>query len=243
MSEFTDIKKVMARLKKLLALATSPNQNEAAAAMRQAQKLMAAHEISAEDVELSRINEESAAQASRANPPQYMLQLASLVEDAFGVRVCLTGRSGAVLFTFVGFDHRPLVASYAFDVLRRQLAIARADYLKTLNKRLKKTTKSTRADLFCRAWIFRIRETVIAFAQPEIEKNLLDSYWEARFPAVRTYTGRSRQPKARDLSAANAGYRAADGVTLNHGVNGSAPAARLTSSGGRDALEAAGSDL
>lgn len=233
MSQGIDKDKIMARLKKLLALASSPNANEAAAAMRQAQKLMQMHAISEEDVQLSDVSEQPASYRMPKKTPLHIVGLGNLIAQAFGVRVIRMLGLDHSRFHFIGIGHQSQIAEYSFDVLRRRLTSARADYLKTLNPRLKRSTKTNRADLFCRTWLYRIAETLEEFAGTEKERLLLESYWQKHHGEATKATTVARPTKARDEAAAHAGYRAAAGVTLHHGVSGKEPSNRLAAPGGR----------
>ncbi|NYA16556.1 DUF2786 domain-containing protein, partial [Serratia fonticola] len=81
------------KIKKLLNLGRrSTNPNEAGIAIQQAQKLMAAHNISAGDVDLLEISEfnSKAAPSNAASTPTYMADLCLLICQAFGVRYFCT---------------------------------------------------------------------------------------------------------------------------------------------------------
>ncbi|EHF4788490.1 DUF2786 domain-containing protein, partial [Salmonella enterica] len=69
--------KAIRRLKKLMALTGSANSNEASAALARAQKLMAAHGITQDDIDLSDINESICDYwpVGASNPPRYMAYL------------------------------------------------------------------------------------------------------------------------------------------------------------------------
>ncbi len=225
MSEPTS--KILQRLRKLLSLAGSSEPHEAAAAMRQAQKLMQTYSLSLDDVDILQVEEHDANFVSATMPPAYLLQLANVVERAFGARSVLTRCHRAIRFTFFGVGAQAQIASYVFDVLRRTLARHRKEFLSTLDKRLKRSTKTRRADLFCRAWLARIELTVSDFQVPARDQELLSRYMEERPGTKSKYVPRERKTTKRDYSAADAGFDAADGVTLNHAVSGSAGPMRL----------------
>ena len=233
MTNDIDRNKIMERLKKLLALATSSNANESASAMRQAQKLMETYAITDEELELSDISEKESRFTSRSKPSAHMIGLGNMIAQAFGVRLCLTGYRDAGKFTFIGPDPRPEVAEYTFDVLRRKLTASREEYLKTLSKKLKRSTKTNRADLFCRTWLYRVADTINEFAQSSAEIELLERYWEKHYGESSTYKAVTRKAKKTDSGAIIAGHRAAAGVVLNHGVNGKAPSNRLSTPQGK----------
>jgi len=126
----------LAKIKKCMALGRSANPHEAAAAMRQAQKLMAEHGLSDTDVELSDVSETTCAAA--LNAPDWEVFLANVVAQAFGCDVLWTAtrkwighkprRQMAVLF--IGVGSHPEIAGYAWQVLDRQCARQRLDHIR-----------------------------------------------------------------------------------------------------------------
>lgn len=220
-------KKLMERLRKLLALANSSNPNEAAVAFRQAQKLMQAHALSDLDVNLIDVMRANSSIVMPSMPAAHVVSLTNLTDTAFGVRSLLAGRPGAVYFSFIGVGDAAEISCYVFDVLLRQLNNSRKRYIATLNKALKRSTKTRRADLYCRAWIARISETVQAFTLSQRDQALLESYFEHYFPNASSHTVAARRVHKRDTSAYLAGVKDAAGVSLNRGVKGSPSAARL----------------
>lgn len=69
--------KILSRIRKCLALAQSSEPHEAAAALRQAQKLMAQHGIDAVDIELSAVVEAYVPAGRSAQvPPRWLAALA-----------------------------------------------------------------------------------------------------------------------------------------------------------------------
>ena len=81
----------MARIKKCLALGKSSNPHEAAAAMRQAQKLMAMAGVTAEDVALAGITEAKLGLPSKTLPRWHHVLIAT-VASGFGCE-CMMARS------------------------------------------------------------------------------------------------------------------------------------------------------
>ena len=100
-------------------LAKSTNPHEAAIAMNQAIKLMAKHNISNKDIELSQIVEKVAkhAPSNAEKPPRYFSILVSIISSAFGVRANLIWENNKRKVSFYGFRERPQLAAYTFDVL------------------------------------------------------------------------------------------------------------------------------
>lgn len=144
---------VIDKIKKCLAQAAgTSNDNEAATALRQAQKLMQIHGITDLGVDTADVSEQCCRAGARTTPPQWESLLASTVGRAFGCRVLFHKSFMHSEWGFIGCGAAPELAEYAFSVLSRQLRQARADHLKTL-WRCKKANKTRRADLFCEGYV------------------------------------------------------------------------------------------
>ena len=153
--------KLLEKLKKLLALAKSDNPHEAALALQRAQKLMQAYNITQADLALSDIDESVSHYwaAGSVNPPRYMLGLLDIIQVAFGVKSIIhSGFKPGV--GFYGNKDRVELASYTWEVLARQLIMARKNYIRQQNKRIKNTTKTSRGDKFAEGWVLAVRSEV-----------------------------------------------------------------------------------
>lgn len=146
------------KIKKCLALAASPEAHEAAAALRQAQKLMAQFGLSEADVTLADVAEVRQ-QAQNVPMVPWEVALASLVATAFGCETYTTQRPklGKGLqvrrlryYVFIGVGPAPEVAGYAFDVLACQCAKDRRRHIGQQSKNCKPKTKVARGD--CIGW-------------------------------------------------------------------------------------------
>ena len=221
--------RILEKIKKCMALAQSANTAEASIALRQAQKLMETHGLTEESVALSDVSTEEVTYGSNSKPAGYMCALSNLVGTAFAVDQLLSyDTAGRPVFKFVGIGSAPELATYSFTVLRRQLVKARTAYLRRLDKRLKKSTKTRRADLFAGAWVSEVRSTVVAFAQTEEEKALIEQYKRREFGELGTHNPKWHEAKRNDYKASVAGRIAAEGVTLNHGLGAGDDVRRLT---------------
>lgn len=139
---------VFDRIKKLLSLSSSANENEAAIALAMAQKLMQKHNISQKDIELSTIVEQSENTLAGIKDRRYTNKLANIIFKAFGVSGFITSQNAAksVSITIIGTKDRVNIAKYAFIILSRQLSIVKKDFLKRERTRLKKQYKNN--DIF-----------------------------------------------------------------------------------------------
>ncbi|EBD3217997.1 DUF2786 domain-containing protein [Salmonella enterica] len=212
-----DKDKAIRRLKKLMALTSSSNANEASAALARAQKLMATHGVTQDDIEILDINESICDYwpVGASNPPRYMACLLQVIQDAFGVDCILLGYG----VSFYGLYNRPELAAYTFEVLSRQLMKARRDFIKTQNKRIKTSTKTARGDKFAEGWIIAVLNKIEKLARTAHEVELAEHWLEKKYTRV---TRKARQPgKTRDNdNARNSGYLEGKQASLHQPVNG-----------------------
>ena len=217
---------LLARIKKCLALGKSSNPHEAAAAMRQAQKLMAMAGVTAEDVALAGITEAKLGLSSKTLP-RWHHGLISTVARGFGCE-CMLIRSffGEPFVFFIGTAARVEVASYAYTVLRRQIMGARKIFIAGLSKNCKTRSKTLRADSYCEGFVMALQDKVQALTLPAEERKLLDGYMHQHYPDLKKAKCTRDDDKAEKERAKQPDYRYqgyCDGrnATLNHAVSGS----------------------
>lgn len=212
--------KVLEKIKKLLRLAKSSNQHEAALALSRAQKLMQEHGIGSDAPELAGVTDATIEALFKAKTPtKYLLMLAHSIGKAFGCEYYFKPTLKNMRIVFYGHNERPEIAGYVFTVLERQLTKARKEYLDTLSARMKRATKTKRADQFCEGWCMGVHSKIQQFALSEKERDELLSYKGK----INLSDGKAREAKGAGRMADEAkyqGYRSAKDVTLNHGVNG-----------------------
>ncbi len=165
---------ILRKIKKCLALSASSNEHEAAAALRQAQKLMAAYGVTAEALAGAEIGTGNAKSTACTKPAEWEHLLAHVLKSAFGCDCIVhTGwfnkrenRNGALAeFVYIGLRHQAMTAAYAHDVLRRQLIKARTKYLKTWVEEHGWYTPSLRSkiaagDSFSRAFVLNVGSAI-----------------------------------------------------------------------------------
>ena len=213
------------RIRKCLALAASSEPHEAAAALRQAQALMRKHAISRAEAELC---EASARAGTRSlTPPAWLLGLVNLVAEAFAVfPIYWPSRQRQARVRFIGTDVHPELAQYAFEVLARQLWANRRSILDVQPRRLKRTTRLVRADMYCAGWVSAVRALVERYAAEAPARDDVMRWLAARGEHTELVVSRPRvRMDAAGLAAAAAGRAAGAGATLHHGV-GAGPARR-----------------
>lgn len=220
--EQADRDKIIAKIKKCLALAQSSNEHEAAAALRHAQKLMQAHGISDLDVEHAEIQEESTRAGAAQKPARWECGLATRVAAAFDCSVFLACRHPVGHWVFVGASPSGEIARYAFEVLFRQAKRARANYIKTALKRCT-STRTRRADLFCEGWVMTATELVEKFSGSEAAQARVAAYLEHKYQLT-SFQGKNRNAgrnlSERDYGDMQAGHRAGRDAQLNRGLGG-----------------------
>lgn len=214
--------KTLQKIKKLLALAKSSNQHEAANALRIAQKLMRELALTEQDIALTTIEKREIKRANASDKqPLWAELLTSTIVSAFGLHAIYSWDKGlGATVVFVGPADRVIIGTYCYEVLAPQLVKARRAFINKLNKRLKLTTKTNRADLFAEGWIQAVHGQVQALVPTEEEQHLIQLYKDKHFPSLRKTEVRNAEQKARDLNAFGAGYIQGKKVRLNAGVNG-----------------------
>lgn len=216
------------KIKKCLALAASDNPNEAAAAMRQAQKLMEAFGLRDVDIEMSEVTEARCAAKTKSHAAWETL-LAHAISNSFGVTHFFTksfshwiasGPAYKAEVVFVGVGSAPDVASYAWNVLSKQCAKSRTAYVKKQPNRCKASTLTARGDAFASGWVMGVRDKLLAFAGTERQRLLLETYMQENHPDLKTFTPADRQT-GRNVSHNDIlnGFRDAKNAQLHHGVN------------------------
>ena len=210
---------VLDKIRKCLALAASDNPHEAAAALRQAQKLMTAHDVSDADLAASGVRERRVKAGAASRPPTWERFLAAIVREAFHCRLIFSPAfaSATGSWAFVGVGADPEIAGYAFDVLLRQVKKSRAQYIRTKLKRCKNTqTKTKRADTFCLGYMEALAGKVAAFAQPNPHEAAIATYFARKYPniEIKKHKQQSRALGTRDLSDLIAGSIAGDDAQL-----------------------------
>ncbi|PRD68741.1 hypothetical protein C6P61_09575 [Malikia spinosa] len=233
--------KILAKIKKCLALSGSPNPHEAAAAMRQAHALMRMHGVDAHQVAMVEIGESSAGirTMSRDKPAHWEAALAAMVGKAFGCQMLISRMIYPKVFRkhvnegqfiFIGQKGQAEVAAYTVSVLARKCKTARqkwiAEHLAGVSgERGGKSTVTRMGDAFAEGWVHSIGKLVADFANtPEIEqaieRHIAEKNVGADAPTRKIKTddiGRS------EVMAARMGAQAAKGESLYRPMHTSAP--------------------
>jgi len=208
--------KILEKIKKCLRLAMSDNSNEAATALRQAQKLMEKYNINQDDVDLSNVKAAYSTVGKTQKPPRWQNQLIGVICDAFCVEAIYQfSYFEGMTVKFIGIKAKPEIASFAFVVLYRRLKKDRAVYMKSL-KRYKRANKTRKADLFAESWVYAVHSKVSKLAQPKEHTELIDRYKEGKHKDLKDIKSRKHKIKGNDDDAFAAGHLAGKQAHLNH---------------------------
>lgn len=217
---------ILRKIEKCLALSKSSNQHEAAAALRQAQKLMQAHDIEMQDVEEARIDDiycDLPIQAGK-KAPEYMVHFVWLMQKAFGVRALIhrTVRVSDESYTiqYFGSKARTQCAAYAHTVVYRA-AIREWEAYRKANEGIR-FANGVRSSFFI-GFFDNIRHALPEFEFQEGEKDTLIAYVEKCSGKVAEVND-ARIDKHALLSGSNAGKN----FQLRQGVNTGPDSLKLT---------------
>lgn len=185
------------KIKKCLALSKSPNPHEAAAALRQAQKLMEAHQLDEGDIDLSCVAEHDT-KLTAGIKSAWLTLLARTCSDAFGCDFIFKSGGDGNRATFIGLQGAEQVAGYAFQVLLRQVQRDRTNHIAEQPKACKRVTKVARGDAFALGWVRAAAVLVSRLAGSETEQAaraaLIEQYKQRQFTGLKSFT-----PVRRDL--------------------------------------------
>lgn len=222
--------RILNKIKKCLALSQSPEPAEAAAAMRQAQKLMEMHGISQADLGRADVGEcEVKSKVSVSKIKDWELALINMVARAFGCKLLWMSSSSYSTDVFgryvlVGLKTQVQLAQYTCEVLQRKLIKARSVFVQDLPGFYDRGSKTVRADGFCHGWVAAISKTVHDFAvEPDAQKMIDEE-------VTRLKTGGEAKVQRRlgTQDSYRAGLEAAAGESIHRPVADREPTLRLT---------------
>lgn len=173
----------LAKARKCMALSKSSHEHEAAAALRQAHKLMQAYCLDEDDVARADVAE-ARAKAASLGATSWDANLSALVAEAFGcVVLSLRERmfKGARFsyertLIFIGTGANGEVASYAYAVLARQCQTARREHIRRQSPKCKAATKTARGDAFALGWVYSVARIVREFAGKQPAPMAVEAY-------------------------------------------------------------------
>ncbi len=219
-----DRQKVLDKIKKCLALSKSPEAAEAAAALRQAQKLMELYGVSNDEIGAIGYGSERVAVPVQANikVPAYLNELLHLMERAFGVEPIIETEvrvsDESYVIRYFGPEHRVMLAAYAHEVTFRAMMNAWTRHIKANPRR--KGERGVRSG-FLLGWIEAVQAAVMAIALNDEEKAgtelVKKNFYEARGTTLVTLE--ANQLRVSD-NAWNAGSEAGSQFSLHRPMGG-----------------------
>ena len=217
------MKNILEKILKCLALSKSSNEHEAATALYQARKLMEQHNISDTQLLAADVSESCTDAGARRKPADWESHLSVVVSNAFD---CISMFSPRLFkksqWTFIGVGKKPEIAKYAFEVLYRQLKKARSEFIKVHCKRIKTSSKTRRADLFCDAWVYAAYEKVRFIAGNKSDENSITAYLEEKYPNRADLKTQNRNKnnsfRQKDFDAINLGSSAGEKARLDRSI-------------------------
>lgn len=192
-----DKEKALEKIKKCLALSNSSNEHEAAQALKQAQALMKKYELEAHDVALSEIRSIFSEKTVPARTQDWHWQLMHMIREVFGCYSCWNGTK----VRFYGMGTRPELASYAFDVVLRQLTAARRRWLKEECREIKQSRRTYLANCYCERWIYGARSKVQLFILSKDEQTLMEEYRKTRLQNVQLHYAMNGAEELKQIGA------------------------------------------
>lgn len=204
-----DRDRILSKIKKCLTLSKSSEAHEAAAALRQAQKMMEAHGVSQEELlgmEVKSI-QVMTPEPYKRKLPLYMSVLIGIVCRAFEceglIEVGYKNGKPRLCVRYFGLNGKEQLAAYAHDVMWRQLSASWKEY-----QRLHPWAAGERGARqgFWIGWLQEVRSKVMAFAGTKEEKEMLSK-------AMVAYNG------GKELSSSKTNTMSINGATASAGAD------------------------
>lgn len=218
---------ILDKIRKCFALANSCSEHEAAAALRQARKLMERHQVSQAEMLAACVGEACATSGVILRPSKWEDRLAAYVAHLFGCQLIFRQGLSKSHWVFVGLPPANTVAAYSFEVLYRQARKARQEYIGTTLKRYKKANKIRRADLYSEGWVQTAIGNVAALSPVEGAAEAIAAYMQLKHSDCEALDSidrnKGRQLSAKDEDSYYAGRSAGRGAQLHQGVGANKP--------------------
>lgn len=186
-----ELERIIRKIKHCLALANSANEHEAAAAMRQARKLMQKYRISDADIQISDVHKTESDHGT-ARLPGWARVLSGVVAKAFNCQAFTqtrwdrTAGKWRAVAMFIGVTPAPEIAKYAYDTLHFKVSQARKEYIAGIRKgsiRPGRFTPETRGNHYAEAWVSEVNSKLSELI-PEPDETLEQTHCHERALAV-----------------------------------------------------------
>lgn len=217
--------RILEKIAKCMALSASDNPGEAAAAVRQAQKLMAKHNLTASDLDLHTVRGiESEKITPTKVPPMWVAMLRDTIASAFEVQQIWQVQRRKGIWrnrvVFIGIGEKPDAAAYCYEVLYRQIQADRGVFSASLPAKMTKHKKASRCHLYCEAWVSGVYQKIEMFAMTEKDDQLIRRFKEVHYgdlPKAEMRDDLEVETEA-DKNAMRQGYSAGESANLFVGV-------------------------
>lgn len=205
--------KLVSRLKKCLALSASPEPHEAAAALRQAQKLMRELGMTEADLEGLEMADTLVKTREGFGACATMTYLVNTICSAFGIESVHErnpGSANRLNVRYIGPADRVMLAEYSHRVVWRAMQAAWDAHL-ALRPHLKGLGGQRQA--FHMGWLKGVREKIEALVPTDSEQRAIAAYTGRLYGTalVTVETG----PKSLDSAAYNSGQQASKDFSLH----------------------------
>lgn len=173
--------RILEKIQKCLALSQSSEPNEAAAALRQAQKLMELHGVTQTDLSCAEIGTaQIKSKVSVSRLKDWETLLVDTIAKAFGCRLVWSKSSSYSddvfgMFTIIGLKTQVPVAQYTIEVMQRKLMKSRNNFVASLSDNYIRSVKIKEADGFCHGWVAAVSKVVHEFALSNEIKDLVSA--------------------------------------------------------------------
>lgn len=219
-----DRAKLIEKIQKCLSLSTSPEPHEAAAALRQAQKLMAKHGVTDAELGLASYTSEKVDVPLQAGKsiPETLATLMSLLQRAFGVRVTIHSEirvsDASWCVTYYGKTDRVVLAAYTHPIVWRAMSSSWNKFLK--DHPHIRGAKGARGS-YQVGWLAGVQRQVDDFAMPDAEREELGQYLEQENPGISERSARkTNEAKRYDGGLVRAGLRDSKEFALHRPIGG-----------------------
>ena len=225
--------RIIARIKKCLALGKSSEPHEAAAAIRQAQKLMEKFGIEADDVEGDVITSELVItpEPPKRKYPMYIIGIYQAVANAFGVSAIFEttrkyGRSGhdwdfdlRLGVRYFGTGNSAMMAKYTHEVMWNAMMKAWRQHQKAMWREAMPGERQA----FWLGWLAAVDRTIQNFARPEGHserlKKAMDEFAGFDLPDAETNKMDMTDPAMRNML--RTGHAAGSEFSIHRPMEGS----------------------
>lgn len=114
-------RKALKKIAKCLELSNSANVNEAAQAIKMAQRLMKKYGLDQDDIDFISMGKTTAGTLLPASVGDAILKIIRGINTRFGVECVLTNHKGLKKAEFIGDADRAIFAAFAFDIVYREM--------------------------------------------------------------------------------------------------------------------------